>query len=115
MPGWYAAVGDKIVQTMCINAMLPYAGLAQGYMMPKVMQLLDNGCTGNPYKTKKTAVSGYKDLYSGANYILHFKYAGVLNIVFITMLYGIGMPLLFPIGAFNFFNQWVCERIIIAY
>lgn len=31
------------------------------------------------------------------------------------MLYGIGMPLLFPIGAFNFFNQWVTERIIVAY
>jgi hypothetical protein len=39
----------------------------------------------------------------------------MLNIVFITMMYGMGMPLLFPLAAFNFFNQWVCERIIVAH
>jgi len=39
----------------------------------------------------------------------------VLNIVYITMMYGMGMPILFVLAAFNFFNQWVCERIIVAY
>jgi len=57
----------------------------------------------------------YKDLYSGSEYVIHFKYSGVLNIVYITMMYGIGMPILFPLAAFNFFNQWVCERLIVAY
>jgi len=57
----------------------------------------------------------YKNLYSGADYVIHFKYAGVLNIVYITMMYGVGMPILFPIGAFNFFNQWMVERLIVAY
>jgi hypothetical protein len=31
------------------------------------------------------------------------------------MMYGIGMPLLFPIAAFTFFNTWVTERIMVAY
>ena len=115
MPEWYGSVGDKIVQTMIINSMLPYAGLVQGFVVPRMMQYLDNGFSGNPYKTKKTSVAAYKDLYSGAFYILHFKHALLLNIAFITMLYGMSMPLLFPIGAFNYFNQWVCERIIVAY
>lgn len=39
----------------------------------------------------------------------------MLNIVYITMMYGMGMPILFVLAAFNFFNQWVCERIIVAY
>jgi hypothetical protein len=30
-------------------------------------------------------------------------------------MYGMGMPILFVIAAFNFLNQWVCERIIVAY
>jgi hypothetical protein len=30
-------------------------------------------------------------------------------------MYGVGMPILFPIAAFNFFNQWVCERLTVAY
>lgn len=31
------------------------------------------------------------------------------------MMYGIGMPLLFPIAGFNLLNQYICERIIVAY
>ena len=65
MPEWYASVGDKIVQTMLINSMLPYATLVSGAVIPKIKQYLDNGFSGDPYRTKKTAVAGYKDLYSG--------------------------------------------------
>lgn len=46
----------------------------------------------------------YIALYSGNDYVMHFKYSSVLNVVFITMMYGVGMPLLFPLAAFNFFN-----------
>jgi len=54
-------------------------------------------------------------LYSGPDYVIHFKYSAVLTVVFITCMYGMGMPLLFPLAAFNLFNQWVCERISVAY
>ena len=114
-PEWYAAVGGKVVETMIINSILPYVGLVAGAVVPKLKQYLDNGFSGDPYRTKKTAVAGYKDLYSGGEYVIHFKYSGVLNIVFITMMYGMAMPILFPLAAFNFFNQWVCERYIVAY
>jgi len=30
-------------------------------------------------------------------------------------MYGIGLPILFPIAAFNFCNQYICERLIVAY
>lgn len=115
MPDWYADVGHKIVNTMFINSILPYVGLVTGYLIPIVKRRLDNSCSGNRYKTKKTSMAQYKDLYSGAEYVIHFKYSGVLNIVFITCMYGMGMPILFALAAFNFFNQWVCERIIVAY
>lgn len=57
----------------------------------------------------------YKTLYSGGDYVIHFKYSGMLNIAYITMLYGLGMPLLFPIAALNYFNQYCVERIIVAW
>ena len=57
----------------------------------------------------------YKDLYSGVDYVIHFKCSGVINIVWVTMMYGVGLPILFPIAAFNFFNQYVCERITVTY
>jgi len=49
-------------------------------------------------------MAGYRDLYSGPDYVIHFKYSGILNTMYITMMYGLGMPLLFPIAAFTFLN-----------
>lgn len=38
-----------------------------------------------------------------------------MNIVWVTMFYGVGLPILFPLAAFNFFNQFICERITVAF
>jgi len=115
MPDWYQNVGEKIVKTMIINSILPYVGLVSTFVVPWVMRKIDKRFKSDPYITKKTSMATYKDLYSGKDYFIHFKYSGILNIVYITMMYGIGMPILFPIAAFNFINQYICERIVVSY
>jgi hypothetical protein len=100
---------------MIINAILPYVTLLTGFLIPMIKRGLDTKFTLNPYKTKKTSMAQFMDLYSGPEYTIHFKYSGVLNVTYITMMYGLGMPILFVLAAFNFFNQWVCERFIVAY
>ena len=115
MPAWYADVGQKITQTMLINSILPYVTLTTSFLIPAIKRRLDSKFTGSPYKTKKTSMALYKDLYSGIEYTLHFKYSGILNITYISMMYGLGMPILFPLAAFNFMNQYFCERMIAAW
>lgn len=98
---------------MFINAFAtPFIGLGTTSNIPKCKRKLDSG--GNPRKTKKTSLAVFKTLYSGSEYVIHFKYSAILNIVFVTMLYGIGLPSLFPIAAMNFFNQYSVERYIVA-
>tara|TARA_B110000285_G_C15040501_1_gene571565 strand:- start:237 stop:491 length:255 start_codon:yes stop_codon:yes gene_type:complete len=46
---------------------------------------------------------------------MHIKTCEILLVVFVTCLYGVGMPLLFPVAACNFGIQWVCERIMATY
>lgn len=55
------------------------------------------------------------DVHAGPNYIIHYKYSGVLNIVYVTMLYGLGLPLLFPIAFLSIFIIYATERYQIAY
>ena len=62
------------------------------------------------YKTRKTQIFDYIDLYSGPEYIIHYKQAQVLNIVFVTMMYGLGMPILFPIAFISLFIIYATER-----
>ena len=104
MPNWYTNVGTKVVQTMLINSILPYVGLVMAFCIPFVKRSLDSKFSMDVYKSKKTSLAAYRDLYSGVDYIIHFKYSGMINIMYITMMYGLGMPILFPIAAFNFFN-----------
>lgn len=111
MPLWYKDVGAKIVKTMIINCIMPYITLGTCVCVPKIKQWLDGG----HYKTKKTSMAMFKMLYGGADYVIHFKYSNVLNIVYITMMYGMGMPILFPVAVINFLNQYFCERVIVAY
>lgn len=46
----------------------------------------------------------YKVIHSGIEYDIHFKYSAVLNVACVTMMYGVGMPILFPVAAINFLN-----------
>jgi len=50
------------------------------------------------------------DLYTGPDHIVHYKYSGMLNIIYVTMLYGLGLPTLFPIAFVSFFIMWLTER-----
>ena len=86
-----------------------------GFGIPWLKKKLDSKFSGDVYNTKKTAMAQYKELYSGSEYVIHFKCAGVINIVWVTMFYGVGLPILFPLAAFNFFNQFICERITVSY
>jgi len=76
---------------------------------------MDRSWTNDIYKTKQTSMQGYIDLYAGPGYIIHFKYSGVLNVVFVTLFYGIGQPILFPIALITLLGLWFVERYEIAY
>lgn len=110
---WYQNVGSKIVQTMFVNAfIIPWVGLMTAKMVPWLKRKRNGG---DPYKTKSTSMAGFKAIWSGGDYVIHFKYSGMMNIAYVTMMYGLGMPALFPIAAINYFNQYVAERMIVAW
>ena len=47
--------------------------------------------------------------------MIHFKYSGVLNVCFVSLMYGLGMPILFPIAAWTYFVLFSVERLLVAY
>jgi hypothetical protein len=75
--------------------------------------MVDTGCKWNPYITKKTNMHAYKEVYFGAEWPIHFKFSDALNITFLAMFYGIGMPIMFPMAAIILANQRLCERVVI--
>lgn len=39
----------------------------------------------------------------------------MLNITYVTMMYGLGLPMLFPIAFLSYFVLWATERYQLAY
>ena len=85
--------------------------------------MLDNGfrcCESESkstrvYRTKTSQIYRYLDFYTGPEYIVHEKFSSILNITFVTMMYGLGLPMLFPIAFLSFFMIYATERYQLAY
>ena len=114
-PQWYVDVGYKIIYTMMIQSVLPYFSVVTAFLPPFLLRTWDRKFSSDHYTTRKTSLAQYRDLYSGGEYVIHFKMAAILNVVYLCCMYGVGMPILFPIAAFSFINTYISERIVVSY
>ena len=99
MPLWYVDVGLKIQLAMTINMCMPVIGTFITFFVPLLKQRYNNMNTGDPYVTRSTTLAWYKWFNGGSEYMIHFKYSDALNVCFVCMMYGLAIPLLFPVAA----------------
>jgi hypothetical protein len=115
--GWFMIVGNVIVDTMYFNAFWPYIDIILYGGIRLAYRWCDHGLCGswNKYNTKATTLQQYIDLYSGDGFYMHFKYSTIMNIVFTTMMFGLGMPILFPYAVIGLINLYVTEKGLLYY
>jgi hypothetical protein len=76
-------------------------------LLHKFWQCLDRGCTFNRKKTKKEYQSEWNKLYTGPEFSIDSKYVGVLVMIFIALMYGSALPLLYIVSLLYFiFRYW---------
>eukprot|EP00347_Sterkiella_histriomuscorum_P007945 403346963 len=112
---WYNDIGSSLIITMLVAAFFPIADFLIFYSLRTVLRCLDRGCSCNKDKTKCKSVQGYVNLYSGPDYMMHFKYSAMLNMTFVTFMYGLALPLLFPIACSYFIIHYTVERLCLTY
>lgn len=113
MPDWYQRVGSKIVFTQIVNTVMPFINMFIIVIKKKVNIYMDSG--SDIYNTKCTSMAHFKTIYGGQEYFIYVKFASLLTVVFVTMMYGLAIPILFPIAVFHFISFYLCERIMLAY
>ena len=67
------------------------------------------------YPTKCTSIQQYINLWAGPQYFMHYKYSSIMNIIFLTMLFGPGMPLMFPVAALSLIVLYLLEVYMLYY
>jgi hypothetical protein len=65
--------------------------------------------------TKLTTSQSYVNMYAGPEYILYSQYSQMLVLIFVTFMYGLLMPILFPICLFGIINISIVDRISLTY
>ena len=106
---------------MVINSVYVYVDVAVEVGLKLLYRCFDKGfgwsccfCCKNR-RTNAHTVNKYADLYSGPEHLMHFRYATILNTLFITFFYGMALPILFPIAAFTFWNLYIVDKIALTY
>jgi hypothetical protein len=57
----------------------------------------------------------YIDLYSGPEYMMHFRYSAQMVMIYVAFMYGLFMPIIFFIALVGIFNMYVVERLALCY
>lgn len=113
---WYKDVGYMIIDAMTTNIYAPIIELIVALATCFAFRTLDRGSIKeDTFKTKKTSLESFISLYGGPQYYLHSKYSNLLNIVYMTFMFGMGLPILFPIAFASFLVIYILERFLVAY
>ena len=113
--GWYLDVGVPLVTAMIINAVFPLIEFAMWYGLRILLIFYDKSFSWKKYQTRMISIQQYINLYSGPEYLIHYKYSSILNIVFVTFMYGLALPLLFPIALVSLIILYIVEKLCIVY
>jgi len=86
------------------------------YGLRLLYRIMDSGIkTDEENPTKTTTIQQYVDLYCGPEYQIHFKYSSLMNMAFISFMYGAGLPVMFPICFVSVIVLYMVERLCVAY
>jgi len=100
---------------MKFNLWYPFANEMVWFSLRTFKRLKDKCCTSGEAKTKSTTIQQYVDIHSGPLYYMHYKYSSMMNITFITFMFGAGIPVLFPLAAAAFFVLYFLEVYMLYY
>ena len=79
------------------------------------LRLMDRGFTSNVYKTYMPSVQTYIDLHAGPEFDIHWRYSAILFQLSISLFFGTGIPLLYPISLVGCFIQYTLDRLLVCY
>lgn len=112
---WFNNIGVTLAAAMLFNVYWPIFEFLTFWGMRSAFRVMDRKFSCNSNSTKKTTIQLYVELYSGPVFFIHYKYSSVLNITFVTMMYGLGIPILFPIASLSILTLYCVEKLMLHY
>lgn len=101
---------------MFIQSIMPYANMIAVIAEVYFNRFMDIGCKDkSTNSTKAKTIQQYIKSHTGPEPELHLQYSLIFVSIFVCFLYGLALPILFPITFFMMINQYISERFLFAY
>ena len=114
---WFVDIGNLIAETTAINIVSPLVEFLFFWSIRHIKRIIDQKaiCPCDNRNTRAKTIQAFESLYSGPVFFVHYRLAYIINIVFIAFLYGPGMPVLFLIALAGLIQNYISERLRMAY
>ena len=112
---WFKTVGNILVGSMMFNIYYPIIEAVGYWLMRVAFRFLDRGISCDSRKTNTSSIQAYMDLVDGPAYYIHYKYSSILTIIYVTFMYGFGIPILFPICCASLIVLYFVEKTLLFY
>ena len=112
---WFSTVGNILVGSMMFNIYYPLIEAVGYWLMRLFFRVLDRGFSCDARKTSTTSIQAYLDIVDGPIYYIHYKYSSILTIIYVTFMYGFGIPILFPIACASMICLYFVEKTLLFY
>jgi len=115
---WFQTSSGTLVYAMVFTSGFPileYLLFMLERVFSRVRDRALHGFCGTKVVTKRTTISAYLNYHQAPTFPIHFKYSFMMNIVFVSFMYGAGIPLLFVIALVSFALFYCVERLILVY
>jgi hypothetical protein len=108
---WFKEIGPLIITTMVIGMFMPVIEFLINYSLKTVLRCLDRKFKSDQYVSQKKSIQLYIDTYAGPDYLIHYRFSSIMNTVFVCLMFGTALPMLFPIGLLSFIILYISERV----
>jgi len=110
---WYLNVGATLLTTMIINIVnLPFVN-SLSYFFRHCLRCSDRGCGWSKKSTRRANQEDWVKLYTGPEFLVDFRYAQILTVLFVCFIFCSGLPLLFLSTFLNLLAVYWMDKIFL--
>lgn len=112
---WYQYVGSYLcIQMVLLVISQPIFNILYEFYF-SCIRCCDRGCRSSSRNTKQVTQADYEDINTYNEFEWDYRYCVNLTVMFVAMLYGSGMPILYLIAAIFYGAQYWVDKYLIFY
>ena len=100
-PSWFVNIGYSVILAHILRIFSLLFWTVYLKLVPGLRRCWDRSCSCNKKNTKKKTLKAYIDLYMGSYYDIDYSYTEIINVLFVSFLFGTVLPIIYLISIFH--------------